>query len=128
MANYLRRAAAVIACLGYQANLPRVVDPWHREIEFQNRLGGLDIDGNGRAVTIDGQPVPGLYVFGIGSRLLKRSDAIGGEASFRGAADGVWLYHNHGGSVILNALGKTLSSGIDRPAPTQSGIDHAKRA
>lgn len=124
----LKRAPAVITCLGYQANLPRVVDSSKQEIAFRNRCGGLDVDDNGCALTVDDQPVPGLYVYGIGSRLLKRSDAIGGEPSFRGSADGVWLYHNHGGSVILNALGKRLSSGIDRPVQAQWRADRASHA
>ncbi|MEZ5932950.1 MAG: hypothetical protein R3F54_13530 [Alphaproteobacteria bacterium] len=102
--NHLREAAAVVACTGYQANLPRLNDPWGREIQLRNHLGGLDVDADGCALTAEGAPVPGLFVFGIGSRLLRRSDAIGGERSFHGSADGVWLYHNHGARVVLDAL------------------------
>ncbi|MEM7044353.1 MAG: hypothetical protein AAF543_16210 [Pseudomonadota bacterium] len=126
--NSLKRSSAVVTCLGYQANLPRVVDHWDREIMFRNQYGGLDVDACGCALTIDRQSVSGLYVYGIGSRLLKRSEAIGGEPSFRGSADGVWLYHNHGGSVILNALGKAASNGIDRPVRTQRDVDRANYA
>lgn len=124
----LDRAAAVITCLGYQANLPRVFDPWEQEIALRNQYGGLEVDDNGCALTVDDQPVSGLYVYGIGTRLLKRSDAIGGEPSFRGSADGVWLYHNHGGSVILDALGNTFSSGTDRSVRAQWGAERANHA
>ena len=126
--DYLTRAAAVIAGVGYEANLPRVVDPFNREIKLSNQTGGLAIDDDGRALTASNQPVSGLYVFGIGSRLLKRSDAIGGEPSFQGSADGVWLYHNHGGSVILNAVMKTLPNAVERPVLTPWRSDHVHAA
>ncbi len=116
----LNDAVAVITCLGYQANLPPVVDHWGRPIALQNNARGLEIDEDGCALAADGRAIPGLFVYGLGSRLLKRSDAIGGEPSFGGSADGVWLYHHHGGGVILNALRKTW--------PNASGrFDHAAR-
>ena len=124
----LKRASAVITCLGYQANLPQVVDPWEREIAFRKPCGGLDVDGDGSALAADGRPVSGLYIYGIGSRLLKRSDAIGGEPSFRGSADGVWLYHNHGGRVLLDALDKTLSNGLVGPVRAPGEADRASHA
>jgi hypothetical protein len=114
VSRYLERAPAVITCLGYQANLPPLVDHWNREIALQNTPRGLEIDDDGRALLADGEPLAGLFVYGIGSRLLKRSDAIGGELSFQGSADGVWIYQNHGGGVILNALQKTPAYGSDR--------------
>ncbi|MGI9508520.1 MAG: hypothetical protein ACR2QJ_04125 [Geminicoccaceae bacterium] len=129
--SYLAKASAVIACLGYQANLPPVVDHANREIELRNQPRGLEIDDEGRALAADGRPVPGLYVFGIGSRLLRRSDAIGGEPSFRGSADGVWLYHNHGGGVILNALTKGHSTKPEehaRKTPRPNFVDVAVSA
>lgn len=126
VARYLQGACMTVACLGYQANLPPVLDTRDREIPLQNSARGMEIDEQGRALTADGRPVPGLFVYGIGSRLLKRSDAIGGEPSFRGSADGVWLYHNHGGAVILDALQDTFSSKsrhlgtLKEPAPSHA--------
>lgn len=120
VSRHLTEAAAVITCLGYQANIPPVVDPWDRPIALQNTSRGLEIDDDGCALAVDGRPIAGLFVYGLGSRLLKRSDAIGGEPSFAGSADGVWLYHHHGGGVILNALRKTW--------PNASGCsDHTAR-
>lgn len=124
--EHLAEAAAVIACLGYQANLPPVLDYLDREIALQNEARGLEIDDGGRALTVDGQPVPGLFVYGIGSRLLKRSAAIGGEPSFNGSADGVWLYHNHGGGVILDALKKTWSDASGRSGQIARRTGHVR--
>ena len=119
--DLLAEAAAVITCLGYQANMPPVLDHWDRPIDLQNNARGLEIDEDGCALDADGQPIAGLFVYGLGSRLLKRSDAIGGEPSFGGSADGVWLYHHHGGGVTLNALRKTWSDVAGRS-------DHAARS
>ena len=124
--KHLAQSAATVACLGYQANLPKVVDRWNQRIELQNQARGLEIDEAGRALTVDDQPVPGLFVFGIGSRLLKRSDAIGGEPSFKGSADGVWLYHNHGGGVILDALRCTWSKDPRESTLKARRTDHAR--
>lgn len=112
--RHLERAPAVITCLGYQADLPPLIDSANQAIGLQNRDRGLEIDDDGRALAADGHPIPGLYVYGIGSRLLKRSEAVGGEPSFHGSADGVWLYHNHGGAVILDALRKTFPEQSDQ--------------
>lgn len=100
----LERAPAVITCMGYQANLPPVVDDLDAEMPLCNWSRGVDVDETGQVMTVCQGPMRGLYAFGIGSTSLRRSEAIGGEPSFRGSADGVWLYHNHGGSVILEAL------------------------
>ena len=124
--NHLSQSAAVVACLGYQANLPKVVDHWNQRIDLKNEARGLEIDDVGRALTVDDQPIPGLFVFGIGSRLLKRSDAIGGEPSFSGSADGVWLYHNHGGGVILDALRCTWSKDPRESTLKARRTDHAR--
>ncbi len=100
----LRQAPAVIACMGYQANLPPLIDDLGGDIPLCNWPRGVEVDESGRVMTVCQGPLQGLYAIGIGSTLLRRSEAIGGEPSFRGVADGVWLYHNHGGRVILDTL------------------------
>ena len=100
----LRQAPAVIAAMGYQANLPPVVDAQSVDIPICNWPRGIEVDEIGSVKTVCQGSLAGLYAIGIGSTLLRRSEAIGGEPSFNGVADGVWLYHNHGGGVILNAL------------------------
>ncbi len=100
----LRDAPAVISAMGYQANLPPVIDAAGADVALCNWPRGVEVDGHGRVKTVYQGSLRGFYAIGIGSTLLRRSEAIGGETSFRGVADGVWLYHNHGGGVILNAL------------------------
>ncbi|MGI9434016.1 MAG: hypothetical protein ACR2Q4_04165 [Geminicoccaceae bacterium] len=123
---YLSDAPAVITCLGYQSNMPPMVDHQGGAITLCNGPRGLEIDSGGRVMAVGADRVstealPGLYAFGLGSELLKRSDAIGGEPSFRGQADGVWLYHNHGGQVVLGAL---LD---DMPSAAEAGVFGGRR-
>lgn len=115
----LDKAPTVIAAMGYQANLPSLVDDRNVEIPLCNLPRGVEVDETGQVNTVNQGPMPGLFAIGIGSTLLRRSDEIGGEASFRGVADGVWLYHNHGGGVILNALD-------NRPVSRKQIFAHAK--
>lgn len=110
----LREAPAVISAMGYQANLPPVIDGNGADISLCNWPRGVEVDGSGCVKTVYQGSLPGFYAIGIGSTLLRRSDAIGGEPSFRGVADGVWLYHNHGGGVVLNALTDDKSTSINR--------------
>ncbi|BCQ37386.1 MULTISPECIES: hypothetical protein [Erwinia] len=63
-------------------------------------LSGKDTDG--RVRDIAGNPVPGLYSFGLGAG-LSPSEKAGGEPSFKGRLDGVWLYINDVGDVIIDA-------------------------
>ena len=114
----LKEAPAVIACMGYQANLPPVIDSRDDEISLSNYPRGVEVDQQGRVMTATAEPMEGLFAIGIGSTLLRRSEAIGGEASFRGVADGVWLYHNHGGAVVLNALPIDHAKQQNQYAPT----------
>lgn len=104
IAQALREAPAVITAMGYQANLPPVIDAQGSEIPICNWPRGVDVDDCGSVKAVSLGSMQGLYAIGIGSTLLRRSDAIGGEPSFSGVADGVWLYHNHGGGVILDTL------------------------
>lgn len=117
----LNDAPAVIACMGYQANLPPIVNSKNTDIPICNWPRGVEVDETGRVMTVFQGPMQGLFAIGIGSTLLRRSDAIGGEPSFRGSADGVWLYHNHGGGVVLNALSSHEPNQTDQSLVHQSG-------
>lgn len=73
---------------------------------------GYDADGpcgptlgserDGRVRDEDRRIIPGLYSFGLGSGLVP-SPRIGGEPSFRGRLDGIWLYQNDVGDEVLDA-------------------------
>ncbi len=111
--------------MGYQANLPPIVNDQDVDMPLCNWPRGIEVDDTGRVMTVCQGPMQGLFAIGIGSTLLRRSDAIGGEPSFRGSADGVWLYHNHGGAVILQALSQRPSDHKNQYVPASRVPDHA---
>ena len=102
--DLLDRAPAIITCLGYQANLPRLVESNGEPIGLDNTPTGLRVDSRGQALRTCGRPLPDFYAIGLGSKLLRRSETIGGEPSFTGQADGVWLYQNHGAIPVIRSI------------------------
>lgn len=68
----------------------------------------LHSERDGRVRSENGDVIPGLYSFGLGSGLIP-SRQIGGEPSFNGRLDGVWLYQNDVGDEVLNAFSSDIS-------------------
>ena len=69
------------------------------------------VDGLCRVLDASEQPIPGLFGIGLAAGFVPRGK-LGGEASFRGQANGLWLWQHDVGSLIVNAV----LSAID-PAP-----------
>lgn len=113
----LDRAPVIIPALGYQANLPPLIGPDGELVRLQNNPTGLNVDPTGRPLLLSGAPLANFHAFGLGSRLLTTSVDIGGEPSFKGSADGVWLYQNQGAQMLLKGIlgdhGGTLRSTIN---------------
>lgn len=98
----LGMSSAVLVCTGYEARLPLIRDSQGCEIELQSR-SGLCTDEFGRPFKENGELIKGLYSFGLGSGL--RPDLkLGGEPSFHGRMDGVWLYHFDVGQRVLGSV------------------------
>ncbi len=100
----LDQAPIIVPALGYQANLPPLVGPDSEAIRLQNNPTGLNVDPTGRPLLLSGAPLADFHAFGLGSRLLTASVDIGGEPSFKGSADGVWLYQNQGAQMLLKGI------------------------
>ncbi len=101
--NLFEMANLIIPCFGYQANLVPIYDNNGHLIPIRQELDGLYGDDKGRVYTKDNYLIPNIYSYGLGSG-LKRSEKIGGELSFQGRLDGVWLYQNDIGRIILEQM------------------------
>lgn len=101
--NLFEMANLIIPCFGYQANLVPIYDNNKHLIPIRQELDGLYGDDKGRVYTKDNDLIPNIYSYGLGSG-LKRSEKIGGELSFQGRLDGVWLYQNDIGRIILEQM------------------------
>lgn len=91
----------IVTCFGYEPNLPTFLNKNGKEFNLKMRALGVFVDPNGRVYMENGELLKGFYAFGIGSG-LSRSKEIGGERSFQGRVDGVWLYQNDIGERVLN--------------------------
>ena len=71
-----------------------------------------------RVLDADWRPVPGLYGIGLAAGFVP-SGPLGGEVSFRGQANGLWLWQHDVGSLIVKAVLKAgqRSSSADPPSP-----------
>ena len=98
-------ADLVIAALGYRPRALPVHDRDGQPITLLSQTGPQQplVDGQCRVLDGDGRPVPGLFGIGLGAGFVPRG-RLGGEASFRGQANGLWLWQHDVGSLIIDAV------------------------
>ena len=104
-------AHVVIAAFGYRPNALPLFDRRHRSIPL---FAGTSpsaplVDGECRVLKEDGQPLPNVYGIGLAAGYKPRGK-FGGEPSFAGQANGLWLWQNGIGSIIAHALLATPAS------------------
>lgn len=102
-ADALDGAGAVIAAVGYEANLPRIAWPDGRPVRLATTQGGLRVTEEARLVSAEGQELPQLLAFGLGAG-QKATGILAGEPSFTGRLDSVRLYQNEVGGIVLGSL------------------------
>jgi hypothetical protein len=73
------------------------------------------VDGQCRIMDGEGAPIPGLFGIGLAAGFVP-SGPLGGEPSFSGQANGLWLWQNDVGLLIANAV---LDDGL---CPAQTGL------
>ena len=121
-------ADLVIASLGYRPNALPLFTRSHRPIPLHagTAPSASLVDGECRVLRAGGEPIPGVYGIGLAAGYKPRGK-FGGEPSFSGQANGLWLWQNGIGSVIAHALLTTPSASRTQPvrlllpATTQTG-------
>lgn len=112
--SLLRSADLIVAALGYR---PMVVPIAHAD----GTAWSLAASGPGTAPLVNSacevlddtrQAIPGLYGIGLAAGFLPQG-AAGGEPSFVGQTNGLWLWQNPIGAMIIEAL---LREDADRVA------------
>jgi len=104
-------ADLVIAALGYRPHALAVFDeagnrvPLLAESSPQARL----VDDSCRVMDGSGRPLPQLFAIGLAAGFLPHGK-LGGEPSFTGQANGLWLWQSDVGGLIVDAI---LSQGPD---------------
>ncbi|WP_448663483.1 DegT/DnrJ/EryC1/StrS family aminotransferase [Sphingomonas sp. CJ20] len=101
----LDSADIVIGATGYRPHALPLFDAGGHRI-------ALSADGPGRPRMVDqqcrvidahGTPVPGAYGIGLAAGFVPEG-RLGGEPSFRGKANGLWLWQNDVGQLIVDQL------------------------
>jgi hypothetical protein len=98
-------ADLIIAALGYRPHAIPLRDRDGHALPIAAHLPHHPpmVDGACRVVGADGEPVAGLYGIGLAAGFVPHG-RLGGEPSFRGQANGLWLWQNDVGQLIVDQL------------------------
>lgn len=104
----LDAAHVVVAALGYRPHALPVLDCDGREITLHAQAEGLPplVDAGCRVMDAQRRPLAGLFAIGLAAGFQPRG-ALGGEASFVGQQNGLWLWQNAVGGLVVDGLMET---------------------
>ncbi len=100
---HVENADLVIAALGYRPIALPVADRDGSPIPLAANIGLPMVDDRCRIVDADGIPIDGLYGVGLAAGFIP-SGPLGGECSFTGQANGLWLWQNEVGLMIVDQV------------------------
>ncbi len=99
----LAEADLVIAALGYRPRALTLEAADGAPLSLAADTGRPMVDPHCRIVGADGAAIPGLYGIGLAAGFVPWGK-LGGEASFSGQANGLWLWQNDVGMMIVDQL------------------------
>jgi dTDP-4-amino-4,6-dideoxygalactose transaminase len=101
----LQGADVVIGALGYRPRAIPLYDVDGSRIALMADAPGRPrlVDQQCRVIDAEGRPVPGVYGIGLASGHVP-DGKLGGESSFSGKANGLWLWQNDIGLMIVEQL------------------------
>jgi hypothetical protein len=108
----LDTADLVIAALGYRPRALPVLDEMGRAVPLlaETSPQAQLVDGRCRVLDAGGTPLPHLFGIGLAAGFVPHGK-LGGEPSFKGQANGLWLWQSDVGGLIVDAI---LSPGLKR--------------
>jgi Pyridine nucleotide-disulphide oxidoreductase len=98
-------ADLVIAALGYRPRALPIFDCAGRRVPLFAETGPKAplIDGHCRVLDADGKPIPHAFAIGLAAGFVPHGK-LGGEPSFMGQANGLWLWQSDVGGMIVDAI------------------------
>ncbi|MGP7794717.1 DegT/DnrJ/EryC1/StrS family aminotransferase [Sphingomonas sp. CLY1604] len=96
-------ADLVIGALGYRPRAVPLLAADGAPIALAHHAGRPMVDRHCRILDAADRPVPGAYGIGLSAGFVPWG-RLGGEASFRGQANGLWLWQNDVGQMIVDQL------------------------
>jgi hypothetical protein len=103
LTRLLEESAVIIPAFGYRPAVIPLFDESGRPIELSATKDGPLVDRNCRVMDSCGNALPGLFGIGLASGFVPWGK-LGGEPGFRGQTNGLWLYQNGVGEMILDQL------------------------
>ncbi len=122
----LDRATVVVAALGYRPRALPLQDAAGTPIALGVDAvpGGRLVDRECRILDASGAPIERAFAIGLAAGFVP-DGALGGEPSFRGQANGLWLWQNDVGLLIVSAV--LADRPIETPAlPATSQLELAR--
>jgi len=105
----LNKADIIIPAFGYKARTVPIIDYKGSQIKLAFNESGLVTTENACVVTSEGNVLSNIMAYGLGAG-MRPSSNVGGENSLNGRIDGVWLFQNDVGKVVLNTVFQNLIS------------------
>lgn len=96
-------ADLVIGALGYRPRCVPLIGVDGMPLSLAHHVGRPMVDRHCRLLDATDRPVPGAYGIGLSAGFVPWG-RLGGEASFRGQANGLWLWQNDVGQMIVDQL------------------------
>lgn len=101
-------AALIIPAFGYRSRTVPVFDACGRRVRLRADFGGPAVGPDARLLRDDGQALANLFGVGLGTG-YRPTGEMGGEPSFSGQANSLWLYQNHIGGVVHRGIQRCLA-------------------
>ncbi len=99
----VEEADLVVAALGYRPIGLPIADRDGTQIPLAAHAGKPMVDRHCRIVDADGAPIAGLYGLGLAAGFVPWGP-LGGECSFSGQTNGLWLWQNDVGLMIVDQV------------------------
>ena len=96
-------ADLVVGALGYRPRAVPLLGVDGQPLALAHHEGRPMVDRHCRILDAADRPVPGAYGIGLSAGFVPWGK-LGGEASFRGQANGLWLWQNDVGQMIVDQL------------------------
>ena len=100
-------ADLVVRAFGYVSRTVPIFDAAGQRLSLNADVEGRAVDDQARVLLSDGSALPNVFGLGLGSG-YKPHGAMGGEPSFRGQANSLWLYQNDIGGKVYEGIQECL--------------------
>jgi hypothetical protein len=119
----LEEADLIICALGYRPRTVPVFDALGRRVPLMADRGQRSVDSDCHVRRADGRSLPNVFSLGLASGYLPHG-AMGGEASFTGQQNSLWLYQNDIGQTVYRSVQNCLSRRRSTFGVRRSAFNH----